>query len=153
MQVHIVRDPLAGHQLQKSGIPVISQLPRQSLRLYGDFCAEGHLRGILRQRHGQRLTAAHQRFHRCADLPYIQPVPSQSQRRANQTQHCPSPPVRRQKQRQNACAQTYQTAGQQPAVRQGVLRQKDPGGKAAAKQGQLSHFAGYGSGRSVRPSR
>ena len=28
-----------------------------------------------------------------------------------------------------------------------------PGGKAAAKQGQLSHFAEYGSGRSVRPSR
>ena len=37
--------------------------------------------------------------------------------------------------------------------RQQILRQKDPCGKPAAEQRQPSHLTGYGSGRSVRPSR
>ena len=153
MQIHVIRDPLARAHLQKGRIPVIGQLSRQALRLHRRLGSKSSGRWVLRQGHGQGLLAVRQGLHGRADLPDIQPVPSQGQRRAHQAQHRPLPPLLRQKQGQNPRPQTHQTNRQQPAVRQEILGQKDPGGKAAAEKGQPSHLAGYGSGRSVRPRR
>ena len=153
LQIHVIRDPLARAQLQKGCVPVIGQPSRQALRLHRRLCTEAGLGGILRQGHGQGPLAIRQGLHGFADLPDIQPVPPQRQRRAHQTEDRPFPPTFRQKQRPKAQCKAHQATGQQPAARQQILRQKDPCGKPAAEQRQPSHLTGYGSGRSVRPSR
>ena len=153
LQIHLVGKALTGRKLQKGRIAVVGQIPRQSLRPHRHLRAEAGLGWILRQGHGQGLLGVRQGLHGFADLPDIQPVPPQRQRRAHQTEDRPFPPTFRQKQRPKAQCKAHQATGQQPAARQQILRQKDPCGKPAAEQRQPSHLTGYGSGRSVRPSR